>query len=243
MKFELLDCTLRDGGYINDWEFGQDTLVNVCERVCASGVEFIELGFLDERRVFDINRSIMPNTTCMERIYGSIPKGETKWVGMIDFGTCSIENIQPCSESILDGIRVIFKKHLREAAMAFCQQLKDKGYIVFSQLVSITSYEDDELMDFIRLANEVKPYAVSVVDTYGLMHKSKLFHYYDILNENLDDSIAIGYHAHNNFQLGYSNCIEMMERHNGLERTIIVDGTIYGMGKSAGNAPTEMLAM
>lgn len=243
MKFELLDCTLRDGGYINDWEFGQDTLVNVCERVCASGVEFIELGFLDERRVFDINRSIMPNTTCMERIYGSIPKGETKWVGMIDFGTCSIENIQPCSESILDGIRVIFKKHLREAAMAFCQQLKDKGYIVFSQLVSITSYEDDELMDFIRLANEVKPYAVSVVDTYGLMHKSKLFHYYDILNENLDDSIAIGYHAHNNFQLGYSNCIEMMERHNGLERTIIVDGTIYGMGKSAGNAPTELLAM
>ena len=243
MKLELLDCTLRDGGYINDWEFGQDTLVNVCERTTASGVDFIELGFLDDRRPFDINRSIMPDTSCMEKIYGDLPKGNTKLMGMIDFGTCSIDHIQPCSESILDGIRVIFKKHLREPAMAFCKELKEKGYIVFSQLVSITSYEDDELMDLIRLANEVKPYAVSMVDTYGLMHKNILFHYYDILNKNLDPSIAVGYHAHNNFQLGYSNCIEMMERHKGCERPILVDGTLYGMGKSAGNAPTELLAM
>lgn len=243
MKLELLDCTLRDGGYINDWEFGHDTLVNVFERVCASGVEFIELGFLDDRRKFDINRSIMPDTACMEKIYGGLPKGNTKLMGMIDFGTCSIDHIQPCSESILDGIRVIFKKHLREPAMAFCKQLKDKGYIVFSQLVSITSYEDEELLDLIRLANDVKPYAVSMVDTYGLMHKSTLFHYYDLLNQNLDPSIAVGYHAHNNFQLGYSNCIEMMERHKGCNRPILCDGTLYGMGKSAGNAPSELLAM
>lgn len=243
MCLELLDCTLRDGGYINDWEFGHDTLVNVFERVCASGVEFIELGFLDDRRTFDINRSIMPDTADMEKIYGGLPKGNTKLMGMIDYGTCSIDHIQPCSESILDGIRVIFKKHLREPAMAFCKQLKDKGYIVFSQLVSVTSYEDDEMMDLIRLANEVKPYAVSMVDTYGLMHKNTLFHYYDILNKNLDPSIAVGYHAHNNFQLGYSNCIEMMERHKGCERSILCDGTLYGMGKSAGNAPTELLAM
>ncbi len=243
MKLELLDCTLRDGGYINDWEFGHDTLVNVFERVCASGVEFIELGFLDDRRSFDINRSIMPDTADMEKIYGGLPKGNTKLMGMIDFGTCSIDHIQPCSESILDGIRVIFKKHLREPAMAFCKQLKEKGYIVFSQLVSVTSYEDDEMMDLIRLANEVKPYAVSMVDTYGLMHKNILFHYYDMLNNNLDPTIAVGYHAHNNFQLGYSNCIEMMERHKSCERPILCDGTLYGMGKSAGNAPTELLAM
>ena len=127
--------------------------------------------------------------------------------------------------------------------MAFCQQLKDLGYIVFAQLVSITSYEDDELMDLIRLANQVKPYAVSMVDTYGLMHKSKLFHYYDILNQCLVPEIAIGFHAHNNFQLGYANGIELMERHRGCERTLLCDGTIYGMGKSAGNAPTELLAM
>ncbi len=171
MDIKLLDCTLRDGGYINDWNFGQNTLINVFERVTASGVEFMELGFLDERRAFDPNRSIMPDTSCMTRIFGGLPKGDSKLLGMIDYGTCGIEHIQPCSETVIDGIRVIFKKHLREPALAFCKQLKDLGYIVFAQLVSITSYEDDELMDLIRLANEVKPYAVSMVDTYGLMHK------------------------------------------------------------------------
>ena len=240
---KLLDCTLRDGGYINDWDFGRNTLVNVFERVTASGVDFIELGFLDERRPFDPNRSIMPDTSCMNEIYGGLPKGQAQLLGMIDFGTCGIGHLQPCSETVLDGIRVIFKKHLREEAMAFCKQVKDLGYKVFAQLVSVTSYEDDEFMDLVRLANEVKPYAVSMVDTYGLMHKEKLFHYYDILNNHLAPEIAVGFHAHNNFQLGYSNCIDLLNRHQGCQRTILCDGTLYGMGKSAGNAPTELLAM
>lgn len=243
MKLELLDCTLRDGGYVNDWAFGQDTIVNVFERLAASGVEFIETGFLDERVAFDKNRSIMPGTQCMNAIYGGLPKGDAKLVGMIDFGTCGIANIQPCSETVLDGIRVIFKKHLRVPALNFCRQLKELGYLVFAQLVSITSYDDDELLDLIKLANEVKPYAVSMVDTYGLMHKSKLLHYYDILNEHLDGDIAVGYHAHNNFQLGYANCIELIQHAEGCARTLLCDGTVYGMGKSAGNAPTELLAM
>lgn len=96
---------------------------------------------------------------------------------MIDYGTCSLEHIKPCKDSYLDAIRVIFKKHLREDAMAFCAELKKLGYKVFAQLVSVTSYEDDEMMDLIRLANEVKPYAVSMVDTYGLMHQNNLKHY------------------------------------------------------------------
>ena len=85
-------------------------------------------------------------------------------VGMIDYGTCKLENIKPCSESFLDGIRVIFKKHLRKDALAYCAEIKKLGYKVFAQLVSVTTYEDDEMMDLIRLANEVKPYAVSMVD-------------------------------------------------------------------------------
>ena len=243
MEINLLDCTLRDGGYINDWNFGRDTLVNVFERVTASGVEFIELGFLDDRRPFDPNHSILPDTASMTRVYGGLPKGHARLLAMIDYGTCSIDHIQPCSDTVLDGIRVIFKKHLREPAMAFCRQLKELGYVVFAQLVSITSYEDEELLDLIRLANDVKPFAVSMVDTYGLMHKSHLFHYYDLLNQGLDPEICLGFHAHNNFQLGYSNSIELLERHRGCERPILCDGTLYGMGKSAGNAPTELLAM
>ena len=240
-EIKLLDCTLRDGGYVNDWNFGHDNLVSVFERLVDVGVDIIEVGFLDERVPFDIDRSIMPDTDSVAKIYGDLDRKQAMVVGMIDYGTCSQEHITPCKDSYLDGIRVIFKKHLREPAMEYCRELKEKGYKVFAQMVSVTSYDDEEMLDLIRLANDVKPYAVSMVDTYGLMHQNNLMHYFNLLNDNLDPEIGLGYHAHNNFQMGYANCIAMLS--NDIDRMMIVDGTIYGMGKSAGNAPLELIAM
>ncbi len=240
-NIKLLDCTLRDGGYINDWEFGHDNIVSIFERVVDAGIDIIEIGFLDDRHPFDMNRSIMPDTDSVEKIYGKLNHKSTMVVGMIDYGTCDISHIKPCSESLLDGIRVIFKKHLREEALNFCAQLKKSGYKVFAQLVAVTSYTDDEILDLIRIANTVQPYAVSMVDTYGLMHQDNLMHYFGLLNNGLDPQIGLGYHAHNNFQMGYANCITMLS--NKIERLMIVDGSLYGMGKSAGNAPLELLAM
>ena len=238
-NIKLLDCTLRDGGYINDWEFGHDNIVSIFERVVDAGIDIIEIGFLDDRHPFDMNRSIMPDTDSVEKIYGKLNHKSTMVVGMIDYGTCDISHIKPCSESLLDGIRVIFKKHLREEALNFCAQLKKSGYKVFAQLVAVTSYTDDEILDLIRIANTVQPYAVSMVDTYGLMHQDNLMHYFGLLNNGLDPQIGLGYHAHNNFQMGYANCITMLS--NKIERLMIVDGSLYGMGKSAGNAPLELL--
>lgn len=238
---KLLDCTLRDGGYLIDWKFGHDNLVSVFERVIDAGVDFIEVGFLDERRMFDMDRSITPTTKDMDMLYAGLDKKGTQVVGMIDYGTCGIENIQPCEESFLDGIRVIFKKHLRKEALSFCAELKALGYKVFAQLVSVTSYSDEEMLDLIQMANEVQPYVVSMVDTYGLMHQNNLKHYFDLLDKNLDASIGMGYHGHNNFQMAYANCIEMLSHKT--DRTVLVDATIYGMGKSAGNAPIELVAM
>ena len=240
-KIKLLDCTLRDGGYVNDWQFGHNNIVNIFERLVSAGVDIIEVGFLDERREYDFSRTIMPNSRAVEKIFASVDAGTSMLVGMIDYGTCSLENIIPCEESILDGIRVIFKKHLRKEAMEFCGELKEKGYKVFAQLVSITSYGDDELLDLISLANRIEPYAVSIVDTYGLLHQENLKHYFTLLNGHLNANIAIGYHSHNNFQMAYANCIEFLAQK--VERDMVLDGTIYGMGKSAGNAPTELLTM
>jgi 4-hydroxy 2-oxovalerate aldolase len=241
MKIILLDCTLRDGGYINDWLFGHDTITNIFERLVSSKVDVIEIGFLDERRPFDMNRSIMPDTASVEKIYGHLNRGGAMIVGMIDYGTCNIEHLQPASKSYLDGIRVIFKKHVMHEAFAFCKQVKDLGYRVFAQAVSITSYNDDELLEFIGLANEVKPYAVSMVDTYGLLHQNDLAHVMQMIDKHLDSTIVLGYHAHNNFQMGYANAISVLN--SGCQRDLLVDGTLYGMGKSAGNAPLELLGM
>ena len=98
-KISLLDCTLRDGGYVNDWRFGYANTVSIFERLVDAGVDIIEVGFLDDRRPFDIDRTIFPDTQSADKIYGSLDKKEVMVVGMIDYGTCAIENIAPCKDS------------------------------------------------------------------------------------------------------------------------------------------------
>lgn len=237
----LLDCTLRDGGYINDWNFGRDNIVNVFERQISSGVEVVEVGFLDERRTFDPDRTIQPDTGCFDKIYGGQHYENTMLVAMIDYGTCGIEHLSPCEETCLDGIRVIFKKEKMHAALDYCAQVKDLGYKVFAQAVSITSYSDDELRELVDLVNTCHPFAMSMVDTYGLVDNSILTHIIHVIDPCLKPDIMLGFHAHNNFQLGYSNVITMLT--SGIERSVLVDGSLYGMGKSAGNAPIELIAM
>nr|MCR4788537.1 aldolase catalytic domain-containing protein [Lachnospiraceae bacterium] len=237
---KLLDCTLRDGGYLNDWEFGHSKIINIYERLIASGVEMIEIGFLDDRRPYDVNRTIFPDTASIRESFKSTTKRPPVMVGMIDYGTCSIDNLEDRKDSILDGIRVIFKKHLMDDAMAFVKQIKDKGYIVTAQLVAVSEYTDEDIAKISKLVNEVRPMAVSMVDTYGLLYPDTMLDLYKKLDAAVDKDIYIGFHAHNNLQLGYANAMAFI-RHE-TDRNIIVDGTLYGMGKSAGNDPIELVA-
>ena len=119
-ELKLLDCTLRDGGYVNDWKFGHNNIVSVFERLVEADIDIVEIGFLDERRTYDKDRSIMPDTDAVRKIYGNLDRKNSMIVGMIDYGTCGLEHVQDCEDSWLDGIRVIFKKHLRREAM-HCQ--------------------------------------------------------------------------------------------------------------------------
>lgn len=240
-EIKLLDCTLRDGGYINDWNFGHSVIAGTYKRLDAAGVDFIEVGFLDDRRPFDINRTIQPDTDSYNRVFAGVEKKHAVPVAMIDFGTCDISHIGDCDSTFIDGIRVIFKKEKIEKALPFCRAIKEKGYKLFIQAISITAYSDLEMLEYIQKINEIKPYAFSIVDTYGLLDSRKLTNYFNLMNNNLDPEIKIGYHAHNNFQLAFSNSIKFLSLET--KRTIIVDSTVYGMGKSAGNTASELIAM
>lgn len=241
MEVELLDCTLRDGGYINDWKFGSSVIHYMINRFVKSGVDILEVGFLDERREFDKNRTIYPNTDALNKVIGNVEKKNTKFFAMIDYGTCDSNNLTDKSQTVIDGIRIIFKKNNMYNAINLAKEIKSKGYLVTLQLVSITSYSDEEIEEFCAAANLVNLYGIGIVDTYGLMHREQMQHYFELLDQNLKSDIAIGYHSHNNFQLAYSNTIEML--HICKNRHVILDGTAYGMGKSAGNSPIELVAM
>jgi 4-hydroxy 2-oxovalerate aldolase len=237
----LLDCTLRDGGFVNDWNFGFGSIKSIISRLDYAGIDIIEVGFIDERRSYDEDRSIFPDTKSIQPIFQSISKPKAIIVGMIDYGTCAIEKVSIQSKSCLDGIRVIFKKIDQDKAIEFLWQIKEKGYKIFVNPVSITSYTVEEASVLVDKINKIKPYAVSIVDTYGLMHSKELLDYFDIFNQKLDKNIILGYHAHNNFQMAYANSITLLNKN--LDRPITIDGSLYGMGKSAGNACTELIAM
>ena len=100
----LLDCTLRDGGYVNDWEFGYDNIINIYERLISARIDIVEVGFIDARRPYDVNRSIFPDTASVGKTFERLGRGSSIIVGMIDYGTCPIENIEEQKDGFLDGI-------------------------------------------------------------------------------------------------------------------------------------------
>jgi 4-hydroxy 2-oxovalerate aldolase len=240
-KIQILDCTLRDGGFVNDWNFGVGSIVSIIGRIVKAGIDIIEVGFIDNRRPHDLNRSIFPDTDSIKPIFKDLDVDKSMILGMIDFGTCPIEALTEQKDSVLDGIRVIFKKQHHREALEFCAAIKKKGYKIFVNPVSVTSYSDEEMLTLIDKINVLAPNGVAIVDTYGLMHKQELLHYYDLLDKNLITGAKIGYHAHNNFQLAYANSLELIALNS--ERELVVDTSLFGMGKSAGNACTELVAM
>lgn len=239
MRVKLLDCTLRDGGFLNDWNFGRDSIFYIYQKLCGAGLDIVEIGYLRDNAVFNPDRTVFPDTGSIKKLFDAQKK--TTVAAIIDYGDFSIENVGPRKDTVIDAIRVTFKKDDMVPALKFCEQIKSKGYKLFVQPVSVTSYSDGQMLDLIGKINKLNPYAMAIVDTYGLLHKEHLFRYFQLMNDNLNPEINIGYHSHNNFQLAYSNSIELLNFN--ADRTIILDASLYGMGKGAGNAGTELLAM
>lgn len=238
-KICLLDCTLRDGGYINNFDFGNDNITKIINNLYQSGLDIVECGFLQKDKD-DPNKSLFKNTAA---IAGHLPqnrKNDTMFVAMIAYGDIPIEDIEPYDGTSISGIRLTFHEHVADEAVAFAQQLKEKGYNVFFQPVGTTSYTDRALLDLIDKVNKLHPFAFYLVDTLGAMYKNDLLRMFYLVDNNLYEDIRIGFHSHNNLQLSFSNAQELILMRS--KRKIVIDTSVYGMGRGAGNLCTELLA-
>ena len=167
MRIQVLDCTLRDGGFVNDWQFGHMSIINIYLRLAEAGIEILELGFLNDQSVFNIDRSMQPTTEDYNRVFDIEPKNRPIFTGMVILGECKIENIGPAENSVLDAIRVVFKKQDIEQGIEYCKGVIERGYTLFVQPASVTDYSPEELADLAERLNALDPYAVYIVDTYG----------------------------------------------------------------------------
>ncbi len=122
--------------------------------------------------------------------------------------------------------------------LKMCEQIKEKRYLVFIQGMISLNYTDEEFLALIRASNQLEPYAFYIVDSFGVMKRKDLIRLFYLVKNNLKTNIYIGYHSHNNLQLAYANAQALVDIQT--KRNIIIDSTIFGVGRGAGNLNTEL---
>ena len=232
----ILDCTLRDGGYVNNWEFGAKTIIQTAKKLCDSSVEIIECGFLSQTKKTKSNQSIFKTIADAEKRFEDCSDNLAL---MINCGEYKGSDIEEYSGGKIKTIRIAFHKHQRNEAQELCMSLKEKGYNVFFQPMYTIGYTDLELLSLIEWANTNRPEAFYIVDSFGTMRKNDLLRMFYLVNNNLKSDIKIGFHSHNNLQLSFSNAQALIEMN--LKRDMIIDSSLFGMGRGAGNLCTELL--
>ena len=237
-NMQILDCTLRDGGYINDFRFGKNGIKKIISQLTLAGIDIVECGFLEDGE-YDEECSIY-NT--VEQISTLLPDDHrnTMYVAMACYGEYGIKQLSDYDGKSIDGIRVTFHYNEVDGALKYCQDIIAKGYKVFVQPVGTSSYTDEQLLNLIHNVNKLRPYSFYLVDTLGLMLKDDVLRFYYLINQNLDSSIHFGFHSHNNLQLSYSNSQVLAELNS--KRIISLDASVNGMGRGAGNLNTELIA-
>jgi 4-hydroxy 2-oxovalerate aldolase len=239
-NIKILDCTLRDGGSINNWNFGSDNISKILQNLNDAGIDIIECGFLDDKYSYNEDCSISCSITAFDEKISKVSNRHFKSVAMINIGKFNVDNLPDKTNSLIDGIRLMFKKEEIENAVRVSEAITQKGYSLSLNPVSITTYSENDVKNLCETANKLNPSIVYIIDTYGLLDKNETLRYYNLFDSSLNEGIEIGYHAHNNLQLAFSNSTEIVNASNG--RTVVVDGSLYGMGKRAGNMPTELIA-
>jgi 4-hydroxy 2-oxovalerate aldolase len=238
-RFKLLDCTLRDGGFANNFDFGNENIRLITKNLSKAHIDIIELGFLE----FDTQKgkdfSIFPDfDTPMCFIPESRIKNQLFSAMIADYDNFPIDKIPNRSESSFDIIRVMLRYSDLGKSLKYCKQIAEKGYKLCIQPAITMRYSRDELNLVFNTANEVAAYALYIVDSYGYMTESEVADYFALFDKNLSDSICIGFHAHNNMNIAFSNSIAFINYES--TRNILIDSSLFGMGQGAGNLPTEL---
>ena len=234
-KIQILDCTLRDGGYINNWEFGFDNIKEIIFNLSSANFDFLECGFL-KPDTYNKNKTIFSNLNQLLKLLPN-KNFKTKYALMINYGEVDINNINENDSNIF--LRVAFKKYQLKDALVFIQQLKEKNYNIFINPMHTDIYSKDELLFLLDCVNEIKPFAFSIVDTIGAMDKDYILELYNVINSNLSNNISLCFHSHNNLGLSYSNTLELIKHNN--SRNLVIDCSLMGMGRCAGNLAAEKI--
>ncbi|PIQ96819.1 MAG: nucleoid-structuring protein H-NS [Nitrospinae bacterium CG11_big_fil_rev_8_21_14_0_20_56_8] len=237
-EIKVLDCTIRDGGLMNNHQFSNEFVQRVFQVVNASGVDYIELGYKADESQFsrsEFGAMKFCSEKDLEAVVGKVEKN-CKISVMVDIGRVNPDTIIPKAESYVDMMRVATYVKDIDKAIALVNQIKAKGYETTINIMAVSHARENELDEaLIQVEKESGVDVVYLVDSFGALYSEQIA-YMAKKYRTLLKTREIGIHAHNNQQLAFANTIEAI-----IQNINYLDGTILGIGRAAGNCPLELL--
>lgn len=235
----LLDCTLRDGGYINDWKWGFSIARTIISQLIDSNIDIVEVGFLRNVSEYDQNITVCNSISELNRL---LPErhGRTVFSAMAMQSNYDIDKLEDYAGSGIEMIRVTFHDYDIEEGLEFARAVKRKGYKLSINPINIMGYTDGMLFNIIEKVNDIHPFQFSIVDTFGSMRRRDLDRIVSLVDNNLKPDIRIALHLHENMSLGFSLAQSFIDKH--LKRPITIDGSLMGIGRTPGNLPIELIS-
>ena len=239
-EITLLDCTIRDGGLMNDHAFNDETVKAVYNACVQAGIDYMELGYKGSKKIFspdEFGRWKFCAEEDMRRIVGendtSLKLSVMADAERTDYHT----DILPKEESVLDMIRVASYIHQIPTALDMIKDAHDKGYETTINLMAVSTVNEHELNEALALLASSEVDVIYLVDSFGALYSEQVQYYMrKYLHYAKSKQKQVGMHAHNNQQLAYANTIEAI-----VMGANMLDGSMAGLGRGAGNCPIESL--
>lgn len=230
---KILDCTLRDGGYTNNWDFDINFAINLYETALNSDISYLEVGYMNNS--FNKNKGVF--ATCDDSLLEKISTKTDKCqlIVMTDANRFDSNLFVDKSQKTtpLAGVRIATYPQNIVNALMYCKVLKDKGYEVFLNLMVAGVLSDDAFRYLENHSNDKSIDWLVFSDSFGNMTPDKV--------ENIAKTFInigfknLGFHSHNNLQMALINSITAMN-----SGCSLIDATVKGLGRGAGNLPIEL---
>ena len=227
---KIIDCTLRDGGYLTNWSFDKQFVQTLYNTANDAGVEFLEIGY----RNFAKSLINSPYSLCDEKFISEIfcEKQNTKLAVMVDVGKSDISLFN--KNSIISLVRVaVYPDRLNEA-FKFCEELKNLNYNIMLNLMTFGKYTNENINILKKWQNKNILESVCFADSFGAFFPNDIEKYCFLLKDIGFDNVS--FHAHNNIQLAFANSIKAVENN-----CYSLDASVCGIGRSAGILPIELI--
>jgi 4-hydroxy 2-oxovalerate aldolase len=237
-KIKVLDCTVRDGGLMNNHNFDLHFVREVYKALSEAGIDYMEIGYKNSQRLFSA-KEYGKWKFCKDQDIQDVIQGiesKTKISVMVDVDRVDVDDVLPKPDSPVDMIRVATYVKDVDKAIYLVNHFADKGYETTVNIMAISRALDNELTECLQqLEKECKAKIIYIVDSFGSLYQETT-EFLVKKAKSILKSKEVGIHAHNNQQLAFSNTIEAI-----IHEANYVDSSIFGLGRAAGNCPTELI--